>query len=36
MPNVYEGTLVATGMRFAIVAGRFNEFITGKLVNGSR
>ncbi len=35
MPNVYEGTLVATGMRFAIVAGRFNEFITGKLVNGA-
>ncbi|MBH8601727.1 6,7-dimethyl-8-ribityllumazine synthase [Thermoactinomyces sp. CICC 23799] len=35
MPNVYEGRLVATGMRFAIVAGRFNEFITGKLVNGA-
>lgn len=35
MPNVYEGSLVATGMRFAIVAGRFNEFITSKLVDGA-
>lgn len=35
MPNVYEGNLAATGLRFAIVAGRFNEFITSKLVEGA-
>jgi len=31
----YEGKLVAEGLRFAIVAARFNEFITSKLVSGA-
>lgn len=35
MPKVYEGKLVAEGLKFGIVAGRFNEFITGKLVEGA-
>ncbi len=30
-----EGKLVAEGKRFAIVAARFNEFITGKLIEGA-
>jgi 6,7-dimethyl-8-ribityllumazine synthase len=37
MGKVLEGKLVvAKGTRFALVAGRFNEFITGKLVEGAR
>lgn len=35
MPNVIEGTLVDPGGRFAIVAGRFNDFIVGRLVDGA-
>lgn len=35
MPKKYEGQLVATGLKFGIVAGRFNEFITGKLLEGA-
>jgi 6,7-dimethyl-8-ribityllumazine synthase len=35
MPNIYEGSLVATGKRFGIVVSRFNEFITGKLLEGA-
>ncbi|EQC47951.1 6,7-dimethyl-8-ribityllumazine synthase [Bacteriovorax sp. BSW11_IV] len=35
MPNYLEGNLNAEGKKFAIVAGRFNEFITGKLVDGA-
>jgi 6,7-dimethyl-8-ribityllumazine synthase len=31
----YEGKLVASGLRFGLVAARFNEFITNKLVDGS-
>jgi len=31
----YEGKLVAEGLKFAIVAARFNEFITSKLVSGA-
>lgn len=31
----YEGKLVAEGLKFGIVAARFNEFITGKLVSGA-
>ena len=30
-----EGKLVARGIRIGIVEGRFNEFITGKLLNGA-
>ncbi|HOX08405.1 MAG TPA: 6,7-dimethyl-8-ribityllumazine synthase [Planctomycetota bacterium] len=37
MSKVLEGKLVvAKGTRFALVAGRFNEFITAKLVEGAR
>jgi 6,7-dimethyl-8-ribityllumazine synthase len=31
----YEGNLVASGLKFGLVAARFNEFITNKLVGGS-
>ncbi len=30
-----EGKLIASGYRFGIVAGRFNELISGKLVGGA-
>ncbi|MDR0766799.1 MAG: 6,7-dimethyl-8-ribityllumazine synthase [Odoribacteraceae bacterium] len=33
--NVFEGKLLAGGQRVGIVAGRFNEFITGKLLAGA-
>lgn len=33
--NTLEGKLVATDMKVGIVAGRFNEFITSKLVAGA-
>lgn len=33
--NTLEGELVATDMKVGIVAGRFNEFITSKLVGGA-
>ncbi|MGM9921483.1 MAG: 6,7-dimethyl-8-ribityllumazine synthase [Bhargavaea sp.] len=35
MVNVLEGNLVGTDLKIAIVAGRFNEFITGRLVEGA-
>jgi len=35
MVNVIEGQLVAKGMRFAIIASRFNEFISSKLMEGA-
>lgn len=35
MVNVLEGSLVGTGLKIGIVAGRFNEFITGRLVEGA-
>ncbi|MEL1135961.1 6,7-dimethyl-8-ribityllumazine synthase [Desulfitobacterium sp. THU1] len=31
----YEGKLVVEGLKFGIVAARFNEFITNKLVGGA-
>jgi 6,7-dimethyl-8-ribityllumazine synthase len=34
-PKRYEGTLVAGGMRIAIVASRWNEFIVNHLINGA-
>lgn len=34
MANVYEGNLIAQNLRFAIVVGRFNEFISSKLLDG--
>lgn len=33
--KLYEGKLIADGLKFGIVAARFNEFITNKLVGGS-
>ena len=35
MPKVYEGQLIAKGKFFGIVAARFNEFITNKLLEGA-
>lgn len=35
MVNVIEGQLIAKGMRFAIIASRFNEFISSKLMEGT-
>lgn len=35
MPKVYEGQLIADGLRIGIVASRFNEFITNKLLEGA-
>ena len=33
--KVYEGSLVAQGLKFGIIIGRFNEFIGGKLLSGA-
>ena len=33
--NTIEGKLIAEGLKFGIVAGRFNEFIGGKLLGGA-
>lgn len=33
--KVYEGNLIAEGLKFGIVVGRFNEFIGGKLLSGA-
>lgn len=35
MTNILEGTYQAEGMRMGIVAARFNEFITRKLLEGA-
>ncbi len=35
MPNIIEGKLLAEGKRFALVASRFNDFITDRLVAGA-
>lgn len=35
MPRVFEGHLVGQGLKFGIVVGRFNEFITSKLLGGA-
>lgn len=36
MTRVYEGSLVSEGLKYGIVVGRFNEFITGKLLGGAQ
>jgi 6,7-dimethyl-8-ribityllumazine synthase len=36
MGRVYEGELVGRGLRFAAVVSRFNEFISGRLLEGAR
>ena len=35
MPNVIEAGLVAKGKRFGVIASRFNDFITDRLVGGA-
>jgi 6,7-dimethyl-8-ribityllumazine synthase len=35
MPKIIEGKLIAKGMKFGIVASRFNEFISGRLIEGA-
>ena len=35
MAKVYEGKLLAEGLKFGIVVSRFNEFITKKLLDGA-
>jgi 6,7-dimethyl-8-ribityllumazine synthase len=36
MGKLYEGMLVGKGLKFALVASRFNEFITKKLLEGAQ
>jgi 6,7-dimethyl-8-ribityllumazine synthase len=35
MSKIYEGHLVSQNLRYGIVVGRFNEFITSKLLSGA-
>ncbi|WP_168119201.1 6,7-dimethyl-8-ribityllumazine synthase [Paenibacillus sp. HB172176] len=35
MTTYYEGHLVSQGLKYGIVAGRFNEFISSKLLGGA-
>ena len=35
MPKIIEGKIVAKGMRFGIAASRFNDFISGRLIEGA-
>ena len=35
LPKFYEGHLVGDGLKVGIVVGRFNEFITSKLLSGA-
>jgi 6,7-dimethyl-8-ribityllumazine synthase len=35
MPRLFEGQLVAEGLRFAVIVSRFNDFIGSKLVEGA-
>lgn len=34
--TTYEGGMIATGLRFAIVCSRFNEFFVSKLLEGAK
>ncbi|MGX6441711.1 6,7-dimethyl-8-ribityllumazine synthase [Neobacillus sp. K501] len=36
MNNLFEGNLVGSGLKIGIVVGRFNEFITSKLLSGAQ
>jgi 6,7-dimethyl-8-ribityllumazine synthase len=36
MGNIFEGNLIGTGLKVGIVVGRFNEFITNKLLGGAQ
>ena len=35
MPRTIEGSLIATGLKFAIVVGRFNSFIAERMLEGA-
>lgn len=35
MPKIIEGNLLAQGKRFALIVGRFNDFISEKLLSGA-
>lgn len=35
MANIYEGGLSAKGLKIAIIVSRFNDFITGRLLEGA-
>ncbi|MBW4082889.1 6,7-dimethyl-8-ribityllumazine synthase [Paenibacillus sp. S150] len=35
MPNYLEGHLVSEGLKYGVVVGRFNEFITSRLLSGA-
>lgn len=35
MTHTFEGNLVSNGLKYGIVVGRFNEFITSKLLSGA-
>jgi 6,7-dimethyl-8-ribityllumazine synthase len=35
MPKIIEGHVTAQGLKFGIIAARFNDFITGRLVEGA-
>lgn len=35
MPKILEGKLIAEGKKFAVIASRFNDFITDRLVDGA-
>lgn len=36
MSNVYEGNLLGSGLKFGVVISRFNEFISHKLLDGTK
>ncbi|MDI6871849.1 MAG: 6,7-dimethyl-8-ribityllumazine synthase [Bacillota bacterium] len=36
MGRIYEGKLIGEGLKMGIVVGRFNSFITGKLLEGAQ
>jgi 6,7-dimethyl-8-ribityllumazine synthase len=36
MNTIFEGNLVGSGLKIGIVVGRFNEFITSKLLSGAQ
>jgi len=35
MPEIIEGKIIAKGMKFSVVASRFNDFICEKLIGGA-
>ncbi|WP_424766119.1 6,7-dimethyl-8-ribityllumazine synthase [Paenibacillus sp. sgz302251] len=35
MARIYEGHLVSEGLKYGVVVGRFNEFISSKLLSGA-